>query len=111
MTEEELQFLEEVKAGERIYHQQREEDLKARKNLMIRNVLNSVFILLAIIAMVCILVGKYKHHNSVAWSGYMTGIVAVIIKMGETLMRFSTMARKPRQPRKMARDESNESIL
>ena len=69
---------------------------------MLRNVLNTVFILLALIAMVCIGLGKFQHHGSLMQMGLIIGIVAVLVKMVEATMRLSTMRRKPRQPHRFS---------
>lgn len=71
---------------ERLKHpEQEKERRKMSKNLFIRNMLNSLFILMAIIAMIGILVTD-KGSNLTAWYGL--GVFAVIIKMVEVMLRM-----------------------
>lgn len=104
MTEEERQFLEEVQAGERIHQAKQEDARKEQKNLMLRNVLNSFFILLAVVAMFCIGLGKFQHKPLLLQYGLMIGIVAVLIKMVEATLRMAGMARKPKQPHRFSEE-------
>ena len=71
---------------ERLRHPEREaERRKMSKNLFLRNILNSVFILIAIIAMVGIVFSD-KMGNIYIWYGL--GLFAVIIKMVEVMLRM-----------------------
>lgn len=68
---------------------------KAKRNLILRNMLNAVFILLALITMTCI--GLYwKEPETPAWC-YQLGIVAVIVKMCEALLRMPGLGHQPRK--------------
>lgn len=72
---------------ERLRHPEREgERRKMSKNLFIRNILNVVFILIAIVAMIGILLDK---AHLTTW--YAVGLFAVIIKMIEVMMRMPGM--------------------
>lgn len=71
---------------ERLKHPEMEaRKRKAGKNLFIRNILNSLFILLAIIAMVGILFAD-KGSSLTIWYGL--GLFAVLIKMVEVVLRM-----------------------
>lgn len=69
---------------ERLKHPEKERARRQMsKNLFIRNLLNSLFILLAIIAMIGIVV---TDGNLMIWYGL--GLFAVIIKMVEVMLRM-----------------------
>ena len=71
---------------ERLRHPEREaERRKMSKNLFLRNILNSIFILIAIIAMVGIVFSDTM-GNIYIWYGL--GLFAVIIKMVEVMLRM-----------------------
>ena len=71
---------------ERLRHPEREaERRKVTRNLFIRNILNSIFILLAIIAMIGIVFSE-KMGNIYIWYGL--GLFAVLIKMVEVMLRM-----------------------
>ncbi len=71
---------------ERLRHPEREaERKKMSTNLFIRNILNSVFVLLAIIAMIGI-VATDEDGNLMMWYGL--GLFAVVIKMVEVVLRM-----------------------
>lgn len=71
---------------ERLKHPEKERARRQMsKNLFIRNLLNSLFILLAIIAMIGIVVTD-KGGNLMIWYGL--GLFAVIIKMVEVMLRM-----------------------
>lgn len=71
---------------ERLKHPEREASRrKMSRNLFIRNILNSLFILLAIIAMIGILITD-KNGNLMIWYGI--GLFAVFIKMVEVMLRM-----------------------
>lgn len=80
---------------ERLRHPEREAlRHKPSKSLFVRNILNAVFILIALVAMVGILVdGKGGHI--MRW--YAVGLFAVIIKMAEVLLRMPGMKNKLRR--------------
>ena len=72
---------------ERLRHPELEgERRKMSRNLFLRNILNSVFILLAIIAMVGIVVSAKGEKSMMLWYGL--GLFAVIIKMVEVVLRM-----------------------
>ena len=74
---------------ERLKHPEREpERRKMTRNLFIRNVLNSVFILMALVAMVGLLVVKQQPY--LMWC-YWLGLFAVVVKMVEVTLRLSGM--------------------
>lgn len=56
------------------------------KNLFIRNILNGLFILVALVAMIGILVAK---NYLMVW--YVVGLFAVMIKMVEVMLRMPGM--------------------
>lgn len=56
------------------------------KNLFIRNILNGLFILIALVAMIGILVAK---NHLMVW--YAIGLFAVLIKMVEVMLRMPGM--------------------
>lgn len=69
---------------ERLRAQRREKGERHNsRNLFIRNVLNTLFILIAIIAMVGIMVDK---THPMIWYG--VGLFAVLIKMVEVMLRM-----------------------
>ena len=69
---------------ERLKHPEREpERRKMTRNLFIRNVLNSVFSLMALVAMVGLLVVKQQPY--LMWC-YWLGLFAVIVKMAEVAL-------------------------
>ena len=74
---------------ERLEHPEREpERRKMTRNLFIRNILNSVFILMALVAMVGLLVVKQQPY--LMWC-YWLGLFAVIVKMAEVALRLPGM--------------------
>ena len=79
---------------ERLRHPEREsERRKPSRNLFLRNILNGIFILLAIIAMVGI-VASGQGGDMMLWYGL--GLFAVIIKMVEVVLRMPGMKAKQR---------------
>ena len=69
--------------------QAREKEKRQKtKNLFLRNILNSIFILVALVAMIGILVDS-KH--TMIW--YSVGLFAVIIKIVEVLLRMPGLKR------------------
>lgn len=72
---------------ERLRHPEREAGRrKVGKDLMVRNILNSVFILLAVVAMTGIVVASYTDRSLMVWYGL--GLFAVLIKMIEVVLRM-----------------------
>lgn len=71
------------------------ENRQQTQNLFVRNVLNALFIVLSIIAMVGI-AWTMSEPEIPSWC-YVVGIVAVIIKMVEAMMRMTTTQKKPRR--------------
>lgn len=77
---------------ERLRHPERErERRKVSRNLFIRNILNCIFILLAIVAMVGI-VATGRGGDIMKW--YALGLFAVVVKMAEVLMRMPGMKKR-----------------
>ena len=73
---------------ERLQHPEREaEKRKMSRNLFIRNILNSLFILLAIIAMIGITVADKAGGYLMMWYGI--GLFAVVVKMIEVMLRMT----------------------
>ena len=73
---------------ERLQHPEREaEKRKMSRNLFIRNILNSLFILLAIIAMIGITVADKEGGYLMMWYGI--GLFAVVVKMIEVMLRMT----------------------
>ena len=71
---------------ERLRHPEREHQRKRMsRNLFIRNILNSVFILVAVVAMIGI-VATHSSPKSMIWYG--VGLFAVLIKMVEVALRM-----------------------
>lgn len=70
---------------ERLKHPERKEQQKQRmtRNLFIRNILNALFIIVALVAMIGIIVAK---EHVMVW--YSVGLFAVIIKMVEVMLRM-----------------------
>lgn len=77
---------------ERLRHPEREhERQKTSRNLFVRNILNTLFILLAVIAMIGI-VATPKGNGLMKW--YAVGLFAVVVKMVEAVMRMPHMRTK-----------------
>lgn len=70
---------------ERLKHLERKEPKRRRitRNLFIRNILNALFIIVALVAMIGIIVAK---EHVMVW--YSVGLFAVIIKMVEVMLRM-----------------------
>ena len=88
---------------ERLAHPEREQERrKMSRMLYIRNVLNSVFILLSVIAMIGI---------GLSWGGVtpswclIIALIAVIVKMAEAALRMPSMLRKPQKSKRTVDDE------
>lgn len=63
-----------------------------RKMLVIRNWLNSIFIILALIAIIGVLI--FKSDDPMLYYSYGVAVIAVIIKMIETIFRMPGIGRK-----------------
>lgn len=88
---------------ERLAHPEREQERrKMSRMLYIRNVLNSVFILLSVIAMI----GIGLSWGDVTPSWCLTiALIAVIVKMAEAALRMPSMLRKPQRHKRAVDDE------
>lgn len=76
---------------ERLKHPEQEESRrKMDRNLYVRNILNTLFILMAIVAMVGIVLTD-KGGNLMAWYGL--GLFAVVVKMVEVVLRMPGVKR------------------
>lgn len=62
------------------------------KTLFVRNILNSIFIILAITAMVGVLITKAG--TTALHISYGIGIMAILVKMAEVMLRMPSMMRK-----------------
>lgn len=69
----------------------------------IRNVLNAVFILLSLVAMVGI--GITMSEPTIPFWCYVVAIIAVIVKMVESVIRMNESTRGPRRSRFDRRNE------
>lgn len=88
---------------ERLAHPEREQERrKMSRMLYIRNVLNSIFIILAVIAMIGI--GLSWGDTTPSWCLYLA-LMAVLIKMAEAALRMPSMLRKPQKSKRAAEDE------
>lgn len=88
---------------ERLAHPEREQERrKMSRMLYIRNVLNSVFILLSVIAMVGI--GLSWGDVTPSWC-LIIALIAVIVKMAEAALRMPSMLRKPQKSKRAVDDE------
>lgn len=70
---------------ERLKHPELKEQKQQRmtRNLFIRNILNALFIIIALVAMIGIIVAK---QHIMVW--YSIGLFAVLIKMVEVMLRM-----------------------
>lgn len=88
---------------ERLAHPEREQERrKMSRMLYIRNVLNSVFILLSVIAMIGI--GLSWGDVTPSWC-LIIALIAVIVKMAEAALRMPSMLRKPQKSKRAVDDE------
>ncbi len=77
---------------ERLRHPEREQQRRAPQRLfLIRNALNTVFILMAVIAMIGIAVSWTTGGGARGF--YLLGLAAVLVKMIETLLRMPGMTK------------------
>lgn len=82
---------------ERLKHPEREaERRKVSRSLYLRNVLNSIFILLALVAMLGI--GLHWGSPAPTWC-YVVALIAVLVKIAEAALRMPSMLQKPRTSR------------
>lgn len=72
--------------SEKEIERQLAEERRARKMLVIRNWLNSIFIVLSIVAIIGVLV--FKGGDARLYYSYAVAVVAVIIKMIEVMFRM-----------------------
>ncbi len=88
---------------ERLAHPEREQERrKMSRMLYIRNMLNSVFILLSVIAMIGI--GLSWGDVTPSWC-LIIALIAVIVKMAEAALRMPSMLRKPQKSKRTVDDE------
>lgn len=88
---------------ERLAHPEREQERrKMSRMLYIRNMLNSVFILLSVIAMIGI--GLSWGDVTPSWC-LIIALIAVIVKMAEAALRMPSMLRKPQRHKRADHDE------
>lgn len=85
---------------------QRRAAARERRMLALRNTLNGIFMLLACVAMIGMVV-NWGHPERNAWC-YVVALVGVCIKMGEALLRSSTLLRRPRRPHFTPREPRGE---
>ena len=88
---------------ERLAHPELEQERrKMSRMLYIRNVLNSIFIILAVIAMIGI--GLSWGDVTPSWC-LIIALIAVIVKMAEAALRMPSMLRKPQKSKRTVDDE------
>ena len=88
---------------ERLAYPEREQERrKMSRMLYIRNMLNSVFILLSVIAMIGI--GLSWGDVTPSWC-LIIALIAVIVKMAEAALRMPSMLRKPQRHKRTVDDE------
>lgn len=88
---------------ERLAHPEREQERrKMSRMLYIRNMLNSIFIILAVIAMIGI--GLSWGDVTPSWC-LIIALIAVIVKMAEAALRMPSMLRKPQRHKRTVDDE------
>ena len=88
---------------ERLAHPEREQERrKMSRMLYIRNVLNSVFILLSVIAMIGI--GLSWGDVTPSWC-LIIALIAVIVQMAAAALRMPSMLRKPQRHKRAVDDE------
>ena len=102
LTEKDKEFLERL--NQTAEKEENAAGIKSGKLLHIRNILNAIFILLAIIAMVGILISKTRTY--LVWS-YGVGILAVVIKMAEVVLRYPSMIRNSSDVKNRRRSHKN----
>ena len=88
---------------ERLAHPEREQERrKMSRMLYIRNMLNSVFILLSVIAMIGI--GLSWGDVTPSWC-LIIALIVVIVKMAEAALRMPSMLCKPQRHKRTVDDE------
>lgn len=102
-TREEQEFLDRLNAPEEQQAALSATEQKERKILFIRNILNCVFMLLAVVAMAGIGYALYKDSQQFYTISIGVGLTAVLIKMIEATMRMSNMLQKPQGPKRRKR--------
>ena len=84
MSQQELKDHIEKRLKER--REQLQENRKNANRLFLRNILNCLFIIIALVAMVGIVMARMNKADETIW--YVVGIFAVMIKMVEALLRM-----------------------
>ncbi len=81
----------------RLEHPEQEARRRQRpRHLLLRNVLNGVFMLMATAAMVGIAL-SWNAPRQPLWC-YILGLLAVVVKMAEALLRMPDLLRRPQRP-------------
>lgn len=84
---------------ERLKHPELEKQRhKPDNNLFVRNILNSVFMLMAAIAMIGLVI-TWSNDTRPVWC-YMLGMLAVIVKMIEAMLRMPGLLKRTPQSRR-----------
>ncbi len=83
---------------ERLKHPEREAERRRDKTLLLRNILNGIFMLMAAIAMGGLIV-TWNDAEQPLWC-FVLGLLAVIVKMLEAVLRMPGLLKTPRTPRK-----------
>lgn len=92
---------------ERLRHPERERERRKKgKDLFVRNILNSVFILMAAVAMVGLALA-WGNPQPPAWCIWL-GLAAIVVKMCEAMLRMPGMLRKGKRPIRGGRQTSVE---
>jgi len=108
LTREEQDFLDRLNAPTDQQAYEIDSERKGRRELFLRNILNSIFMLMAVIAMAGIGYAMYKESQQIYTISIGIGLAAVLIKMVEATLRMSNMLQKPRHEqskRKRARQK------
>lgn len=93
MNLEEARFLETVKHGKDA--EEVEQERHEQRLFVVRNMLNCLFIILALVAMAGIGYYWYSGNTAIRLWSIGTGIIAVLLKMVEATLRMSAMIKKP----------------
>lgn len=82
---------------ERLKHPEREPERRQPDGtLFVRNILNSVFMLMAAVAMIGLVV-TWSNDTPPTWC-YLLGLLAVIVKMVEAMLRMPGLLKRPQRP-------------
>ncbi len=82
---------------ERLKHPEREHERRRPEgNILLRNILNSIFMLMAVVAMVGIVI-SWESGTQPVWC-FVLGLLAVCVKMAEALLRMPGILKKPQHP-------------